>query len=671
MNGRIGTVHRDWRVRMPAMIRLGVDTGGTFTDFVLLDDNGALRVHKVLSTPEAPEAAILQGIAELGLAPPELRLVHGSTVATNAVLEGKGVETLYVTNRGFADLLTIGRQQRAALYDLQPPVEPPPVPAEYCLETAGRLAADGQVLEPLTEADLETLLDHVRRLAPKAVAVNLLFSYLDPSHEERIGAALPDAVFVSLSSRVLPEIREYERGMATWLNAWIGPRVAGYLDRLGQALGGVPVSVMQSSGDTVAAGQAAGNAVRMLLSGPAGGLIAARRVAALAGQERLMTFDMGGTSTDVALVDAEPRLTTDGRIGRFPVAVPMVDMHTIGAGGGSIAWLDDGGMLQVGPQSAGADPGPACYGRGGVRPTVTDANLVLGRLQPDAFLGGDMRLDDPAARVAIADLANAIGCDLVQTARDIVAVANEHMAQALRATAIKRGADPREHMLVSFGGAGGLHVCALAELLDMRTAMVPVYAGVLSALGMLAARPGRQLSRTRVGSFEALSPEELDADLAELRQQGLDALVREGFAAADCDARPSVDLRYAGQSYTLNLAWHGLRSTAEDFHRRHAARYGHRLELPVELVNLRQSVSGPVSPLRLPALPPIPPGKAFAEARMAGLAQPVPRYRRQELAAGQVLDGPALISEAVATTWLAPGWRLRVDAIGNLGLSRR
>jgi N-methylhydantoinase A len=653
------------------MIRLGVDTGGTFTDFVLLDENGALRVHKVLSTPDAPEVAILQGIAELGLPPQGLQLVHGSTVATNAVLEGKGVKTLYVANRGFADLLTIGRQQRAALYDLQPPIAEPPVPAEYCVETSGRLDATGRVLEPLTGADIRALLAQIERLAPEAVAVNLLFSYLDPAFEECIAAAMPGHVFVSLSSRVLPEIREYERGMATWLNAWVGPRVAGYLDRLSEGLGTVPVSVMQSSGDTVAAEQAAGNAVRMLLSGPAGGLIAARRVGALAGHERLMTFDMGGTSTDVALVDAEPRLTTDGRIGRFPVAVPMVDMHTIGAGGGSIAWLDDGGMLQVGPQSAGADPGPACYGGGGSRPTVTDANLVLGRLQPDAFLGGEMRLDEPAARGVVGELAAAAGGGVVQTARDIVAVANEHMAQALRATAIKRGADPREHVLVSFGGAGGLHVCALAELLEMQAALVPVHGGVFSALGMLAARPGRQLSRTRVGLLRALPPEELEAMLGELRQQGIGALVREGFAGADCDAQASVDLRYAGQSYTLNLPWRGSETTAEDFHRFHMARYGHRLDLPVELVNLRQWVRGPAADLQLPSLPKSPQGVPFGTARLAGIDGPVPRYRRPELVADQALEGPVLISETVATTWLAPGWRLRVDAVGNLMLSRR
>ena len=650
------------------MLRLGVDTGGTFTDFVLLGADGRLRVHKVLSTPDAPERAILQGIEDMCLDSADLQLIHGSTVATNAVLEGKGVKALYVANRGFADLLNIGRQQRAALYDLQPPALPPTVPQGHCLETAGRLDAAGRLLEPLTDDDLVALVEEVRRQAPEAVAVNLLFSYLDPSIEQRIGAAMPEGVFVSLSSRVLPEIREYERGMATWLNAWIGPKVAGYLERLLDGRPGITVSVMQSSGDTVAATQAAGNAVRMLLSGPAGGLIAARHVGA---GRPLLSFDMGGTSTDVALVDSEPRLTTEGRIGRFPVAVPMVDMHTIGAGGGSIAWLDAGGMLQVGPESAGADPGPACYAKGGVLPTVTDANVVLGRLQPEAFLGGEMRLDTAAAVRAVTSVADRMQVPAMQAAQDIVAVANEHMAQALRAISIKRGADPRERTLVSFGGAGGLHVCELAELLDMRAAMVPMHGGVLSALGMLVARPGRQLSRTHIGLLAEVDVDELEEIQAVLRRQGIEALQEEGFKPDECDALASVDLRYAGQSYTLNLPWRGVASTIEDFHRRHHERYGHRLELPVELVNLRQWVRGPASGLELPPLPRSPAASPFGHCEVAGHASPVPQYWRGDLVAGQVVEGPALISEAVATSWVARGWSLRVDAVGNLHLSRR
>jgi N-methylhydantoinase A len=651
-------------------MRLGVDTGGTFTDFVLLDDLGQLRVHKVLSTPSAPERAILAGIREMGLDPLEITLVHGSTVATNAVLEGKGVKTLYVTNRGFADVLTIGRQQRAELYNLQPDAVAPPVQRGLCVETGGRLSADGRVLEPLTAADLDDLAAAVRRERPEAVAINLLFSYLDGTAERRLAEVLPDAVFVSLSSRVLPEVREYERGMATWLNAWIGPKVAGYLGRLRAQMVATPVAVMQSTGDSVSADQAANHAVRMLLSGPAGGLIAARHVAGDAGVSRLLTFDMGGTSTDVALIDGAPRLTTEGRIGAYPVAVPMVDMHTIGAGGGSIAWLDAGGMLQVGPQSAGAEPGPACYGLGGDLPTVTDANLVLGRLAATAFLGGDMALDLEAARASIESLAGKMGQTVAAAATDIVAVANEHMARALRAIAIKRGVDPRDYVLMSFGGAGGLHVCALAEALEMSRAMVPMHGGVLSALGMLSARPGRQLSRSLVVLLDALDDARVAAELGQLEAEGRAALAQEGHTGDGCSVEATLDLRYRGQSYTLNVPWQDCETAVADFHRRHEARYGHCLDVPVELVNLRMAVRGPEPGLTLPPLEQCEPGRPFEWRQLFGLGEAAPAFWRRDLAAGQSLVGPALVCEQVATTWLAPGWVLRVDPVGHLMLQR-
>jgi N-methylhydantoinase A len=387
---------------------VGIDTGGTFTDFVCLT-GGVLRVHKVLSTPRAPEQAILRGIADLGLDSRALIVVHGSTVATNAVLEGKGVRTAFITNHGLRDLLTIGRQARRALYDLQPPPQPPPVPRELCLETGGRLGAHGEVVTPLTDADLAGLRAEVERLAPRAVAINLLFSFLDERFERAVAAAMPAGMFVARSSAVLPEYKEYERGIATWLNASVGPLVEDYLTRLAQSLPAARVSVMQSSGDTIAAAQAGGQAVHMLLSGPAGGLAAVRRLGAAAGLDRLLSFDMGGTSTDVALIEGDIRLTGEGRIGGYPVAVPMVDMHTIGAGGGSIAYLDGGGLLRVGPASAGADPGPACYGRGGRAPTVTDANLALGRLPADGFLDGRMPLDRAAALEALAAVAQPLG----------------------------------------------------------------------------------------------------------------------------------------------------------------------------------------------------------------------------------------------------------------------
>jgi len=654
---------------MRAMIWLGVDTGGTFTDFVCFSEQDGLRVHKVLSTPDAPERAILQGIAELGLPLQQLRVVHGSTVATNAALEGKGVRTAFVTNRGFADMLSIGRQNRRELYNLTPPMPAPPVPRQLCLETGGRLSADGELLEALSDDDLERLRQQLLELAPEAVAVNLLFSYLDPRLEQRLRKAIPPGCFVSLSSEVLPEVREYERGMATWLNAWVGPRVAGYLARLGEGLQGVPVAVMQSSGETVAAAQAAGYAVRMLLSGPAGGLVGARHVAAQAGRQQLLTFDMGGTSTDVALIDGELQLTTEGRIGAYPVAVPMMDMHTIGAGGGSIAWIDAGGMLQLGPQSAGADPGPACYGRGGELPTVTDANLLLGRLQADAFLGGDMRLDSEAARRAMQPVAELIGGDAVDAARAIIDIANAHMARALRAISIKRGVDARGFTLVSFGGAGALHVCELAEELGMDSAMVPVQGGVLSALGMLVAPPGRQLSRTLMCRLDEQADALVEAQLQRLQAQALELFAAEGVAREQLQFNVSVDLRYLGQSYTLNLAWEGAQASAEAFHAAHLARYGHSMQAAVELVTLRLAVRAPGAGFALPGRPtggrmPLPETCRLPD------AGEVPMYLRGTLPVGTRLTGPVVIAEQVATTWLAAGWQCEVDAYGNLLLQR-
>ena len=650
---------------------LGVDTGGTFTDFVLFDGE-RLRIHKVLSTPEAPERAILQGVRELGIGAEHLarlNLVHGSTVATNAALEGKGVRTVFITNRGLKDLLTLGRQARRELYNLQPAPIEPPVPSGLCLETGGRLGADRSVVEPLTRADLEQLRGELEKLQPEAVAINLLFSFLDDRFEREIEAVIPEGIFISRSSAILPEYREYERGITTWLNAWIGPLVEGYLARLEEELPGATVSVMQSSGSTIEAGLAGRQAVHMLLSGPAGGLSAAKAVGALAGRERLLTFDMGGTSTDVALIDGELQLTSEGRIGPWPVSVPMVDMHTIGAGGGSIAGVDAGGLLQVGPESAGAAPGPACYGKGGREPTVSDANLVLGRLLPEAFLGGSMRLDTAAAEAAVATIAEALGLGLHQAALGIIRIANEHMARALRVMSVQRGVDPRQMTLASFGGAGGLHVCALAEALGMRQAIVPVHAGVLSALGMLSAPRGRQLSHTHQGLLAQIAAEEIETRFALLQDEGERSLIQEGVEPGGIHACPSLDLRYRGQSYTLTVPWYaqtGCGGSIEAFHLAHQERYGHRLELPVELVNLRLQLQGPQPYLPLALLEIGGVAEPASHTVLYGSDEAVPVWPRAGLAAGTSLEGPALITEQVSTTYLAPGWCCRVDPHGNL-----
>ncbi|MEJ2619322.1 MAG: hydantoinase/oxoprolinase family protein [Candidatus Thiodiazotropha sp.] len=654
---------------LTAPLMLGVDTGGTFTDFVLLRE-AVIETHKVLSTPDAPERAILQGIRELNLETKNLILIHGSTVATNAALEGKGVRTLYIGNRGLGDLLTIGRQARAELYNLQPESKAPPVPAELCLETGGRLAASGEVVEPLSDQDIDQLKAEIARLAPQAVAINLLFSYLDDRFERMIEALVPDGLFCSRSSAVLPASGEYERGIATWLNSWVGPLVAGYLQRLSEGLPGTRLSVMQSSGEAIAAEQAAQQAVRMLLSGPAGGLVGATYVAAQSGRTQLLTLDMGGTSTDVALIDGQPRLTREGRIGSWPVAVPMVDMHTIGAGGGSIARLDEGGMLLVGPESAGADPGPACYGRGGVEATVTDANLLLGRLREDAFLGGRMTLQTEAAEAAVGRLAQQMSLPLTVVAEGIVQVANEHMAHALRVTSVQRGVDPRRYTLVSFGGAGGLHVCALAEALGMKSALVPVNAGVLSALGMLATRPGRQQIHTKLAALQTLDDATIDRALKTLASQASQDLLREGLCEEDIEAEYSLDLRYLGQSYTLNVAWKSLAQAEQDFHQLHEVRYGHRMNGEVELVNLRVALRGAQSDIALPRREPGAMGEVRDWLQLPGEDRAVPRYERTELVVGQLIEGPALINEMASTTWLARGWSCEVDLVGNLMLQR-
>ncbi|MEX0899300.1 MAG: hydantoinase/oxoprolinase family protein [Gammaproteobacteria bacterium] len=622
-------------------MRVGIDTGGTFTDFVVVDDDGGMRTHKVPSTPEAPERAILAGLAALGVNASEAFVVHGSTVATNAVLEGKGARTVFITNRGFGDTLTIGRQARPHLYDLQPPAIEPPVSATLCVETGGRITPNGAELEPLTDADLSALRATVERLAPEAVAISLLFSFVNDRHERRIADTLPETLFISRSSAVLPEYREYERGIATWLNARVGPVMAGYLGRLRRALPGARIAVMQSSAGTVSAEQAAGRAVHLLLSGPAGGAVGAAAVGAAAGHQKLLTFDMGGTSTDVALIDGAPRLTSEGRVAGFPVAIPMVDIHTIGAGGGSIAWCDAGGALRVGPQSAGATPGPACYGLGGTEPTVTDAHLLLGHLPAGEPLGG-LTLDADAARASISRLAGELGLCVEEAARGILEIADEHMFQALRVISVSRGEDPRDYALFAFGGAGGLHVCSLAEKLGVTRALFPANAGVLSALGMLAAPRLRTLSRTQVSLLEGVDTDALDAAFATLVAQGMEELMAEGVDAETCNITRAVDLRYAGQSHTLEIPWDGA-DVAETFHRTHSVRFGHRLDLPVELVNLRATVSSPAPPL----------DTAGSARRLA-----------------DVINGPAVVAMADSTLWLAPGWQARPDEAGNLALTR-
>ncbi|MEX1664384.1 hydantoinase/oxoprolinase family protein [Zhongshania arctica] len=668
--------------KLAPLAYLGVDTGGTFTDFVLFQDQ-QIRCFKCPSTPDNPELAILNGIRELGLMDlveaGRLVVVHGSTVATNAALEGKGAKTVFITNRGFADTLTIARQTREALYDLRPRAKTVPVPKSLCLETGGRLGADGSVVEALTADDLSTLSASLKALKPEAVAINLLFSFINPDFEKAIAAHIPDDVFVSRSSEVLPEYKEYERGMATWLNAWLGPKVATYLGNLQDALKTTPISVMQSSGGTTDAANAAQRAVNLLLSGPAGGLAAAKHLGQILHRPKLMTFDMGGTSSDVALINGDIKLTNEGRIGPYPVAVPMVDMHTIGAGGGSIAYLDEGGMLRVGPESAGADPGPACYNKGGIKPTVTDANVVLGRLPASARLGGAMGINCDAARAAVGELAKTLGVSIESTAEGIIDIANEHMVRALRVISVQRGHDPADFSLCCFGGAGGLHICALANTLNCPEIIVPNYAGVFSALGMLLAPRERQLSRTINTGLAETDAANLRRALDELADTGRQQLLAEGINPDQITAHPTVDLCYLGQSYTLNIAWQeDFDSLERGFHRAHRELYGHELAIPVQLINIRQALRAETLSITLPSIAEGPPASAVETQTVMIAATKnnpqalanVPRYERPQLNCDQVIHGPALISDAVATLWLEKKWQARVDRQGHLILSR-
>ena len=651
-------------------IYLGVDTGGTFTDFLLYDDQQAsIRLHKVLSTPSAPERAILQGINELNINTEGLILVHGSTVATNAVLEGKGVRTAYITNKGLADVLSIGRQAREGLYNLTPLKKPPLIPSEYCLEVGSRLSAQAEPLQRIDDDALQKLKAEIDALAPRAVAINLLFSFLDDSEEKKIEAIIPDGIFVSRSSDVLAEYKEYERGMTTTLNACVGPLMQGYLQRLEQQVEGCRLSVMQSSAGTASVEHAGCYPVHLLLSGPAGGLKGAQFVAAQSGQNRLLTFDMGGTSTDVSIVDQQIGLTTESKIGGYPVSVPMVDMHTIGAGGGSIATLDVGGMLLVGPQSAGAAPGPACYGNGGTQPTVTDANVVLGRLLPEAFLGGDMSLDKNAAIAAVKTIADKLGLSVEQAAKGIIDVVNDHMVRALRVMSVQRGEDPKDYTLVSFGGAGGLHVCALADELEMKRALVPVNAGVLSALGMLAAEPTRERSRTINQCLKDCDQKILQQNFVQIHQQAEKEL-RELVGKQKITANYSVDCRYKGQSHPLNLPWNSqsdLNELESQFHQAHEKNYGHSLDVQVELVNLRVQLHGETPEFKLPRWQ-AQSQQGIKEIKVAGITELVAVFQREQLQIGQCIQGPALIVETTSTTWLDQGWSAEVDGVGNLML---
>ncbi len=648
---------------------LAVDTGGTFTD-VLLWEDGTLKALKVPSTPADPSEAVLQGIREMLGKDNAFELLHGSTVATNALLERKGARVVLVTNAGFEDVIEIGRQNRPQLYALVGHRPPPLVARDDRIGVAGRISAEGTEVDPLDDSALEKLPDRVR--GADSIAVVLLHSYANADHEDRVAKALEGVgVPLSVSSRLLPEFREYERASTTVVNAYVGPKMSSYLGRLDAESGAESVRIMGSNGGALSVARAKAEPVHTILSGPAGGVVGALAWARRAGDDRIITFDMGGTSTDVSLCPGEPLHTKEYQIDGQPVAIPVLDIHTVGAGGGSLARVDAGGALRVGPQSAGAEPGPICYGRGGTRVTVTDAHVWLGRIPTDGFLGGSGHLDRDAIEGPMKALAEALGTTLEAAALGVIDVADSAMESALRVISVERGFDPSDFVLVAFGGAGGLHVAGLADRLGAKSAMVPPDPGLLSAYGMLAADVTCETSRTvLLGADHPGRDSRMEGAFEELQKTATASLTQEGIPDANITLRRWVDARYRGQSFELRVP---AERWVEEFHELHRTRYGYdRPDTPIEAVTLRVVASAPGPELRHETVP-------ASEAELAvetvsvyaeGSNVPAARVWRSEMKAGHAVGGPALILEYSSTTWVPTGWRATCDATGVLLLSR-
>jgi N-methylhydantoinase A len=648
-------------------IRIGIDTGGTFTDFAVVR-NGAVTAIKMPSDPGNPAAPILAGLAALDLRGVPIEVIHGTTVATNALLQRRGARTAVLTTAGFEDLLEIGRQARPGLYRLHGDRPAPLVPRRHRLGLEERVLADGRIESPLRGAEVRAAFRALAASGIESVAVCFLHSYRNPIHEKTVARHAPPGLFLSLSHQISPEYREFERLATTVANAYLGPVLRPHLEGLRRSLGRVRLRVMISNGGSASIGRAADEAVRTVLSGPAGGVLGAERLGARIGEDRLIAFDMGGTSTDVSLIDGGVRHSTEAKVGGLPLRVPMIDIETVGAGGGSIARRDRGGALRVGPESAGADPGPVCYGRGDGL-TVTDANLFLGRLAPEDFLGGAMPIDPARAAAAVLQVANA------------------NMERAIRRVSVARGLDPRRFTLLCYGGAAGLHACDLAVALGIRRILVPLHPGAFSAIGMLQSDAGKDYSRTVLSAVASAAPDRIEAMFRQMERRGAADLRREGFTPDRVRFLRSADLRYLGQSYELNLpvpaasrrratdSWR--RTLRAAFDRRHLRAYGYtRAEQPVELVNLRlQAIGVSAKPRfgriggnlrrRRRVVPDI-----RREVRHRGEKLNVPVYRRDRLRPGDRWKGPAVVSEYSSTLFVDPGFDLEVDPYGNLVLQR-
>jgi N-methylhydantoinase A len=709
-------------------IRIGIDTGGTFTDFVVARGS-RLNAFKIPSTPHNPAEAILAGVsrilAETGKLPAEI--VHGTTVATNALLERKGARVALITTEGFEDVIEIGRQARPEIYNFFVTRPAPLISRRLRFGVSERIAPDASILTPLNQPQLKEIIERIGESSVESVAVCLLFSFANPLHEQQVAKALERLnIPVSLSHKILPEYREYERTSTVAINAYLVPKMARYLNLLESGVQAIesgvrhPVSgvrqpeaqqnltvqkqqtkgtkqqlannrhrtpdarlqtslrVMQSNGGSVSAAVAASEPVRAILSGPAGGVVGALRVCGTAGIANIITFDMGGTSTDVALCRGQARTTNEATVAGLPVAVPIIDIHTVGAGGGSIARVDEAGALRVGPESAGADPGPACYGRGEAV-TVTDANMVLGRFGGTGLLGGEMNLDSQRARFFMSGLASEMSrfsdqaVTVEQAALGVLKVANANMERALRVVSVERGQDPRLFSLVSFGGAGGLHVCELAEALRISRVVIPRSPGTLSALGVLLGDVVKDYSRTIMLKTARLNRRDIERQFAALEREARKDLGLEGFAKERQKLGRAVAMRYVGQSFEIDLPWQ--EKFEQNFHGLHKERYGYADSTrPTEIVSLRLKAAGVTQKPRLRRSA----AKSQAAAKpdsytrvfLSERASRVPVYSRDELAAGAQFKGPAIVTEYSSTTLIPAGYSIEVDAWLNLLISR-
>lgn len=661
---------------------VGVDIGGTFTDLVL-SENGWLSVYKLPSTPDNPATAMLDGLKTITADRVDQlnRVAHGSTVATNAILERKGARVALITTRGFRDVLHIGRQNRPDLYALYPTLPPVLIPRDHCFEVTERLDHNGDVVIPLDDADLNHTLDMIESADVDAVAVCLLYSYVNAAHERAIQTRIFErGMFspwqVALSSDVLPEFREYERASTVSLEAYVRPVMSGYISQLDENLpDSVGLRVMKSDGGVIGSQRVRHQAIQTALSGPAAGVLGAYEIARSAGFENIITLDMGGTSTDVAICPGGLVRRPQSEIDGLPLRIRLLDIETIGAGGGSIARLDSGGALRVGPESAGADPGPAVYGRGGEEPTVSDANAILGRLDPANFLGGNMSLDLEAGETALRSLAEKLDLSLPDLAFGILDIANVNIDRALRRVSVARGYDPRHFTMVAFGGAGALHACDVANRLQIPRVLVPRYPGVLCAFGLLVADVVLDYAQSVLRPVAADTMETLTDVLEEMLTQAKDDLIEEGVN--DRQKRIyniSLDMRYQGQAYELNIPLEGEKEIGELFHSTHELRYGHSMrERVIEVVNLRVQAIGLVEhpPMRVedmldnPAL-----DEAYLGEKTTTSGDTLALYDREFLLSGARFSGGALVFQMDSTTYIPPGWHGFVDSYRNLILER-